>query len=364
MTARLLHLAAVPFEATRRVSILPEGHRSRRLHGHSFLARVRTELPTGWAPFSGGETDALRDHLEHCVADLDYRDLNQYLSVPTDENLARWVRARLRVPGIESVGIWSTRDQGADLDSSDQAHLWRRFRFEAAHQLPNVPAGHKCGRMHGHGFEVTLHVRQDLGDDDMGIDFDWLGAVWAPLHRRLHHTCLNDLPGLANPTSELFSAWLWERLKPLLPALSWISVYETARAGCHYDGRHFRIWTEQRFESALRLVRAPDGASRRCLHGHSYLVRLHLSAPLDQVMGWVMDYGDIKARFQPLYRQLDHRLLNELPRLEDTDPASLARWLREAVAAELPRLDRIDLQETPGCGVLLCWSDPGPALPS
>jgi len=364
VTARLLHVSTVPFEAARRLPGLPQGHRSRRLHGHSFLVRVRAELPVGWAPFPGGETDALRDYLEHCVAEFDYHDLNQYLPVPTDENLASWVRARLQIPGIESVGIRSTRDQGADLDGSDQVHLWRRFRFEAAHQLPNVPAGHKCGRMHGHGFEVTLHVRQDLGDDDMGIDSDRLGAVWTPLHRTLHHGCLNDLPGLANPTSELLSAWLWERIKHLLPTLSWISVYETAGAGCHYDGRHFHIWKERRFESALCLVRAPDGAFRRRLHGHSYLVRLHLSAPLDQIMGWVLDYGDIKTRFQPVYRRLDHRLLNELPHLEDTDPASLVRWLRAEVATKLPQIDRIDLEETPGCGILLCRDDSGPALPS
>ena len=54
MTERLFHVAAVPFEAARRVSILPPGHRSRRLHGHSFLARVRAELPAGWEAVSQG----------------------------------------------------------------------------------------------------------------------------------------------------------------------------------------------------------------------------------------------------------------------------------------------------------------------
>jgi len=364
MTVRLLHVAAAPFEAARRISILPAGHRARRQHGHSFLVRVRAELPDAWAPFPGGETEALMDELAHCVAALDYRELSEELPVPTDENLARWVRARLRVPGLESVGIQSTRDQGADLDDADHAHLWRRFRFEAAHQLPRVPPGHKCGRMHGHGFEVILHADQDLGNADMGLDFDRLGAFWAPLHRTLHYACLNDLPGLANPTSELLSVWLWERLKPSLPALSWISVYETAHAGCHYDGQHFHIWTERTFESALRLVWAPDGSPRRRLHGHSYLLRLHLSAPLDQVMGWVLDYGDVKERFRPLLDRIDHRPLNELPGLEDTDPASLARWLRRESADRIPALDRLDLYETPGCGVLLCWDKQGPALPT
>ena len=28
-----------------------------------------------------------------------------------------------------------------DLAHDDRAHLWRKYRFEAAHQLPNVPEG-------------------------------------------------------------------------------------------------------------------------------------------------------------------------------------------------------------------------------
>ena len=364
MSERLFHVAAAPFEAARRVSILPEGHRSRRLHGHSFAARVRAELPAGWAPFPGGETDALKEALTQCVASLDYRDLNEHLPVPTDENLARWVRSGLDLPGIESVGIQSTRDQGTDLDAADHAHIWRRFRFEAAHRLPNVPEGHQCGRMHGHGFEVILHADQALGGGDMGIDFDQLGRLWAPLHEELDHACLNDLPGLENPTSELLAARLWARLKPELPALSWITVYETITAGCHYDGANYRIWKEQRFESALRLTKAPDGDRRRRLHGHSYLLRLHLTAPLDQILGWTVDYGDVKGCFKPVYKQLDHHLLNDLPRLADTDPASLALWMREEVAGRLPQLDRIDLHQTPGCGAVLCWGDEGPALPT
>ena len=364
MDDRVFHLAAAPFEAARRVAILPAGHRARRLHGHGFRARVRAALPARWAPFPGGETVALGDALRACVADLDYRDLNEHLAVPTDENLARWIRARLGVPGVASVGIRSTRDQGADLDALDHAHLWRRFRFEAAHCLPRVPAGHPCGRMHGHGFEVILHADQDLAGQDMGLDFDHLGSVWAPLQAELHLGCLNDLAGLENPTSELLAHWLWQRLKPALPALSWVSVYETVTAGCHYDGTHYRIWKEQRFEAALRLSAAPADDPRRRLHGHSYLLRLHLSAPLDQVLGWTVDYGDVKALFKPVYDRLDHHRLDELPGLAAADGAALVHWIRRHCAAALPALDRIDLYETPGCGVSLCWGDLGPALPS
>ncbi|MFO1372757.1 MAG: 6-carboxytetrahydropterin synthase [Candidatus Competibacteraceae bacterium] len=363
MTARLYTIAAVPFEAARQVDILPVGHRARRLHGHSFLARVRAALPADWAPFPGAETDTLVQRLQTAVAPLDYCRLNDHLAVPTDEHLARWLRVRLDVPGIETVGIQSTRDQGANLDGREHAHIWRRFRFEAAHQLPNVPAGHPCGRLHGHGFEIILHAQQALENQDMGVDFDQLGENWAPLHAELHHTCLNDLPGLDNPTSERLATWIWRRLQPNLPPLSWVTVYETATAGCHYDGQHYRIWKEQRFESALRLIRAPTGDPHSRLHGHSYRIRLHLTAPLDEVMGWTVDYGDVKAQFEPIYRELDHHRLDRLAGLDDTDLASLLRWIKAALADRLPLLDRIDLEQTPGCGALLCWGNAGPALP-
>jgi 6-pyruvoyltetrahydropterin/6-carboxytetrahydropterin synthase len=359
----LHHVAAAPFEAARHVDILPEGHRSRRLHGHSFVARVRARLPEGWGSFAGAETDELRSKLAACVSMLDHDDLNRHLEIPTDENLARWLRDCLSVPGIRTVGIQSTRDQGADLDEDNHVHVWRRFRFEAAHQLPEVPEGHKCGRMHGHGFEVILHADQDLNGADMGLDFDELESRWRPLHEELHLACLNDIEGLENPTSEVLSSWLWGRLKPSLPELSWVTVYETATAGCHYDGDCYRIWKEFTFESAVRVLHAPEGDRRRRLHGHTYLARLHLTAPLDQVMGWTIDYGDVKALFKPAYGQLDHHLLNEVSGLGTGDTVGLLYWMRDSLAETLPQLDRIDVYETPGCGAILSWGECGPALP-
>lgn len=363
MAEHLWFAAAVGFEAAREVTLLPEGHRSRRLHGHSFIAKVRAELPSGWAPFPGAEVSALRESLERCVVPLDYHHLNREVEQPTDENLARWVRERLKVPGIRSVGIQSTADEGVDMDLNNHAHVWRRYRFESAHRLPNVPVGHKCGRMHGHGFEVILHADQDLGQREISVDFDHLDRLWKPFHEELDHACLNDFPGLENPTSELISSWIWRRLKPQLPELSWVTVYETASCGAHFDGSNYRIWKEMTLDSSLRLTRAPEGDRRRRIHGHTYTLRLHLSAPIDQVFGWTVDFGDVKALFDPIFKRLDHQSLYELAGVEDNDAASIARWVRSQAAPLLPPLDRIDLYETRGSGVMLGWADEGPALP-
>lgn len=363
MSEVLLHCASAGFEAACRVTALPRGHRASRLHGHSYLAQLRASVPRDWAAFSGAEVEQLEAQLRNALEPLDYNDLGSALAQPTDENIARWLRDRLCTPGLERIGIQSTRHSGVDLDGHDHAHLWRRYVFQSAHRLPNVRAGHKCGRMHGHGFEVILHVDQDLSARDLGIDYDHIDACWAPLHAQLDHACLNDLPGLANPTSEVLSAWIWQRLKPQLPELSWVTVYETGSCGAHFDGLNYRIWKELTLDSAVRLRHAPEGDARRRIHGHTFTLRLHLAAPLDAVMGWTIDFGDVKEVFDPIFARLDHRPLHELPGVADNDTASLARWVRDETAPLLPQLDRVDLYQTPGCGAILSWGPLGPALP-
>ena len=372
MRDQLLYVAAARFEAACRVECLPQGHRATQLHGHSYLGEVRANLPAGWGDFPGAEVRELSEQLQRCVAPLDYSLLNTHLSEPTDENIARWIRDRLgpaadtrlmTVPGIVAVGVQSTSESGVDLDASDHAHVWRRYVFQSAHQLPHVPAGHKCGRMHGHGFEVIIHADRDVSQEALSIDYDHLDALWAPIHATLDHACLNDIPGLENPTSENISDWIWARLKPELAELSWVTVYETAQCGAHFDGHHYRIWKEFTLDSAVQLKRAPAGDPRRRIHGHTFTLRLHLHAPLDTVRGWTVDFGDVKAIFDPIFKQIDHQPLHEVMGPLDTDTASIARYIRGLASAQLPALDRIDLLETPGCGVILYWGELGPALP-
>jgi 6-pyruvoyltetrahydropterin/6-carboxytetrahydropterin synthase len=116
--------------------------------------------------------------------------------------------------------------------------LVKRFDFEAAHSLPTFPDGHKCRRLHGHSFKFDVIVEGDV-DPKVGylIDYGDIKKVCDPIVRQLDHYYLNEIEGLSNPTSEMIAVWLWERIKPVLPLLAEIVVYETCTSACHYAGK-------------------------------------------------------------------------------------------------------------------------------
>lgn len=107
--------------------------------------------------------------------------------------------------------------------------LFKDFTFEAAHRLPHVPQGHKCGRLHGHSFMVRLEITGEV-DPHTGwiIDFAELKAAFKPTYERLDHHYLNDIPGLENPTSEVLAKWIWDQVKPVVPLLSAVMVKKPA----------------------------------------------------------------------------------------------------------------------------------------
>nr|WP_262512051.1 6-carboxytetrahydropterin synthase QueD [Pedobacter nutrimenti] len=115
--------------------------------------------------------------------------------------------------------------------------IYKCFSFDAAHFLPNVPAGHKCGRMHGHTYHLKVFVSGEIDPESCWfMDFSDLKAIVNPLIKRLDHHTLNEIDGLENPTSESLMVWIWEKLKPLLPALVKLELQETPGSGVIYEG--------------------------------------------------------------------------------------------------------------------------------
>lgn len=326
------------FEAARRT------HRG--YHGHSFRARVRTPALPSASPVS------LDPYVVRALEPLNACLLNDVTDPADDTALLVYLQQRFSGQAgpdgfpPDRVTLFSGPWSGGYLEGGT-TRVWLRSRFEAAHQLPNVPPGHPCGRMHGHGFEVVLECA--------GEDFSTLHRAWQPLHAQLDRRCLNDF--LDNPTSERLAQWIHAELRKRVPSLSRVRVHETERSGCSFDGVAFRIWKAVGFEAATR-YRHPGSGRCRGLHGHGYRLRLHLEAPLDEVLGWTVDYGDVKRAFDPLDAQLDHQQLNTLDGLEDGTTLTLAHWIWPRLRTELPALCRLDVYEREGCGVLLFGGAP------
>ncbi len=113
-----------------------------------------------------------------------------------------------------------------------------------------------------------------------------------------------------------------------------------------------------RFEAAHRLPQVPVGHKCHRLHGHSYRIEVVIEGAVDPQMGWVVDFADIAAAWQPLHEQLDHYYLNEVVGLENPTSEVLAVWIYERLQAALPQLKAIIVHET--CTASAIYSGPQP----
>lgn len=99
-------------------------------------------------------------------------------------------------------------------------------------------------------------------------------------------------------------------------------------------------------EAAHRLPNVPTGHKCARLHGHSFLVEIHVSGPVLEPAGWVMDFADMKSAFKPVFERLDHNYLNEIPGLENPTSENLARWIWRALKPSMPLLSKVVVNET------------------
>lgn len=110
------------------------------------------------------------------------------------------------------------------------------------------------------------------------------------------------------------------------------------------------IFNIYHLESARRLPHLPPEHPCSRLHGHSFRVEVHVSGPLDEKLGWVVDFADVDAAWAPVRATLDHRYLNDLPGLENPTSELLAIWIWQRLKPALPGLAKIVIQETASSG--------------
>lgn len=106
------------FEAAHFLPKMPEGHKCRRMHGHSF--RLEVNLHGQIDPDTGllldfGEVKKIVkpfvNKLDHwCINEIGEQDNDPLLSNPTSENLAKWFYDSLKplLPDLYSIIIHET----------------------------------------------------------------------------------------------------------------------------------------------------------------------------------------------------------------------------------------------------------------
>ena len=99
---------------------------------------------------------------------------------------------------------------------TQNVYIERTWRFQAAHWLPLVKEGHKCGRMHGHSYQLTATFRAPIwAQQGMIADFGDLDAAFRPfIDANFEHRVLNQWHD--NPTSENLA---WRFLAEAAPVL-------------------------------------------------------------------------------------------------------------------------------------------------
>jgi len=72
------------------------------------------------------------------------------------------------------------------------------------------------------------------------------------------------------------------------------------------------------------------------IHGHHFEVHIFQSGDIDPSLGWLVDFGEIKAAVKPVLDQLDHRFLNDIPGLGQGTREELEAWIHERIRQRLP----------------------------
>ncbi|MCH1429249.1 MAG: 6-carboxytetrahydropterin synthase QueD [Chlamydiales bacterium] len=114
----------------------------------------------------------------------------------------------------------------------------KKFKFEAGHQLTYHEG--KCSSPHGHSYEIEVVLRDSElkksgPEKNMVLDFYHISKAVRPLiESHLDHKWLNDTLETDSPTAEFIAHWIFHQLKPQLPLLYKVSVWETQTSKVSY----------------------------------------------------------------------------------------------------------------------------------
>lgn len=112
------------------------------------------------------------------------------------------------------------------------------------------------------------------------------------------------------------------------------------------------VFKEFNFEAAHLLPNVALDHKCRRLHGHSFRVGIHVKGSVGSESGWILDFADIQAAFEPLFKELDHHYLNEIEGLSNPTSENLAIWIWARLHLTLHGLSKVVVRETCNAGCI------------
>lgn len=122
----------------------------------------------------------------------------------------------------------------------------------------------------------------------------------------------------------------------------------------------FEVYVKGHFSAAHQL----RGYCGDCanIHGHNWVVEVHVRCDALDALGIGLDFRDIKAAVSEVLAKVDHHNLNDLEDFSIENPTSenIARFLYRKVGEILNRngvrVSRVKVCETPGAGAVY-WEE-------
>ncbi len=109
-----------------------------------------------------------------------------------------------------------------------------------------------------------------------------------------------------------------------------------------------RITRRYAFEAGHWLPGVPEGHKCKRPHGHNYEIEVSVDGKPDPVTGFIMDFWDLDTIVDPIIARVDHRMLNDVPGLQNPTAEHIATWFK----TQIPMASGVRVYETKNC-----WAD-------
>ena len=106
------------------------------------------------------------------------------------------------------------------------------------------------------------------------------------------------------------------------------------------------VFRQFRFHAARHLPKLDEHHICKQTHGHTFNLTIYVNGEINETTGFVMDFFDIDIIVKKhIINCIDHKLLNDIPNLENPTSEVLVEWIWNKIEPKLNGLVKLVLWE-------------------